>query len=357
MEIRAVCGPGLEGVLEAELKGLGLAGRRFEGGPEALYRANALSRCADRVLVRLGEFRASAFDELRRKASRLAWESVLSPGRPVAFRVDCRGSRLYHEGAVAERLAGAIADRMKKPSPVEKSGQLIFASLSENLCSIDADSSGEPLHRRGYRLEPSKAPLRETLAAAALIASGWDRASPLVDPFCGSGTIPIEAALMALGIAPGRGRRFAFMDWPGFDRAAFERVLASTARKPPPWPRIIASDRDAGALCRARGNAARAGVAEGIELSQRAFSAVDPPPGPGWVVTNPPYGVRLQGAKDLRKLYFGLGDLLRRKFRGYGAGVLCPAPRLMACAGPEFAPVLSAMNGQLPVRLYHCTIP
>jgi putative N6-adenine-specific DNA methylase len=257
---------------------------RVQGSLHDLYRANLYLRTASRVLVRLGEFHASAFPELRRKASRLLWENYLAPERAIALRVTCQKSRLYHEGAVSERLAGAIADSLGKPPTVHKyhegsstdPPQLIVVRLVDNLCTISIDASGTLLHKRGYRLATAKAPLRETLASAMMLASGWDTISPLLDPFCGSGTIPIEAALLARRFPAGHNRRFAFMDWPNFDSKSWHKLLADAGKAIPlESPNIVASDRDAGASgC--TGNAERAGVADCIQFS-RSYSAIDPP--------------------------------------------------------------------------------
>jgi len=369
----AACSPGLEPILQRELRGLGLAAREprlnggeveFQGSVRELYRANLLLRTADRVAVKLGAFYANTFPELRKKASRLSWERYLAPGRPVALRAECRRSRLYHKGAVAERLLAAIADNLGKPPRVEEQDedagrvpQLVLVRLEANLCTVTIDSSGAPLHRRGYRLAGAKAPLRETLACAAVMASGWDGASPLLDPFCGSGTIPIEAALLARRIAPGAARRFAFMDWAGFDAPLWDALLADArAQAGSAGPRIIASDRDAGAVRAARANAGRAGVAGCIEFSCRALSAIEPPSGPGWLVCNPPYGVRLKGSGDLRNLYAQLGNVLSAKCPGWRAAVLCSDTRLFGSAGLSFELAMSAMNGPLKVRLGTCLV-
>jgi len=317
------------------------------------------------VLVRLGEFYASAFPELRRKASRLLWESYLAPERPIALRVTCQKSRLYHEGAVAERVAGAIADRLGNPPPVQKyhedSGtelpQLIVVRLVDNLCTISMDSSGALLHRRGYRLATAKAPLRETLASAMVMASGWDTISPLLDPFCGSGTIPIEAALLARRCPAGYTRRFVFMDWPNFDSKFWDKLLADAGKAiVSDIPKIIASDRDAGAIQAAQANAERAGVADCIEFSCKAISAIDPPPGPGRVVTNPPYGVRLRKTNDLRNLYAQLGKVLRTRCPGWHVTVLCDRVQLIRSTGLEFDKGISMKNGGLKVRLVRCLV-
>jgi putative N6-adenine-specific DNA methylase len=246
-----------------------------------------LLRTASRVLVRFAEFHAAAFSELLRKAKILPWERYLSPGQPLVMRVTCRQSRLYHQAAVARELVKAIGERLGKPAPLLKfdetlETQLIIARLVNNECTLSIDSSGALLHRRGYRLETAKAPLRETLAAGMLLASGWETVSPLLDPFCGAGTIPIEAALLRGGIPPGVQRRFAFMGWPGFDRSHWESLLSeSRSNLRTGLPKILASDRDAGAIEISRANAQRAGVAEEIEFSCRAVSAVEPA-GSGW---------------------------------------------------------------------------
>jgi putative N6-adenine-specific DNA methylase len=383
----AVCAPGLEPFAALELDQLGLIGSHspsqseniltergpqyesggieFHGSLHDVYRANLYLRTASRVLVRLGEFYASAFPELRRKASRLSWENYLAPERPIALRVTCQKSRLYHEGAVAERVAGAIADKLGKPPPVQKyhedSGtelpQLIVVRLVDNLCTISIDSSGVLLHKRGYRLATAKAPLRETLASGMVMASGWDTISPLLDPFCGSGTIPIEAALLARRVPTGYTRRFAFMDWPNFDSKFWDKLLAD-ARKAivSDIPKIIASDRDAGAIQAAQANAERSGVADCIEFSCKAISAIDPPPGPGWVVTNPPYGVRLSKTNDLRNLYAQLGKVLRARCPGWHVTMICDSIQLIRSTGLEFDKGISMMNGGLKVRLVRCLV-
>lgn len=384
----AVSAPGLEAITAHELRGLGLAtsipitkgaggideeggGVAFEGGLSEIYRANLWLRTASRVLVRLGEFSAVNFQELRKKAGRLEWERFLVPGQAVTLRVTCRKSRLYHSDAVAERLAGAIGDRLGKPplwvphpsqgAPDEiPEGQqppaLIVARLLHDRCTISVDSSGELLHRRGYRLATAKAPLRETLAAGMLLAAGWDSAALLIDPFCGSGTIPIEAALMKLGIAPGRARRFAFMDWPDFDKPLWEALLAEGQENAPAGKAtILASDRDAGAIEAAQANAERAGVTGEIDFTCRAVSdalaGIQPGSGIGWVVTNPPYGVRVSADKDLRNLYARFGKLLRETCPGWQVAILCSDERLVRQTGLRLDTNLSLVNGGVAVRL------
>jgi putative N6-adenine-specific DNA methylase len=185
-----------------------------------------------------------------------------------------------------------------------------------------------------------------------VMASGWDRTSPFLDPFCGSGTIPIEAALLARAIPAGYSRRFAFMDWPNFDSKIWDELLARAGKAiKSDTPKIIASDRDAGAIQAAQANAERAGVGNCIGLSRNAISAIEPPSGPGWVVTNPPYGVRLKKTNDLRNLYAQLGNVLRTKCPGWHVTVLCDRIQLIRSTGLEFDKGIAIMNSGLKVWL------
>ncbi len=366
-----MCAPGLEQVVGAELARLGLAvgeiesgGVAFEGDSQAIYRANLYLRIAERVTMRFGQFNAAAFSELRKKASRLPWERVIQPGQPVALRVTCHRSRLYHSDGVAERVAGAISDRLGQPPPRLKADddaaappQVALVRLVQDQCTISIDTSGALLHRRGYRLASAKAPLRETLAAGMLAACEWDASAPLLDPFCGSGTIAIEAALLAAGLAPGRLRRFAFMNWPGYDPALWQALLeqaeaAHQARLASgALPVIQASDRDAGAVESAQANAERAGVGGWIEFSRRAVSAIQPPITSGWVVTNPPYGRRVSEGQDLRNLYAQFGNVLRRACPNWRVAVLASDPALLGQMKVKLDTSLGFSNGGVAVRL------
>ena len=341
----------------------GEGGISFLSPLQGFYRANLWLRTANRVLLRLGRFRAIQFAELRRKAASLPWEQYLTPGQPVAIRTTCHHSKLYHSDAVSERVLGAIGDHLKRVPEVQPfdeeapKAQLVLVRLDDDECTISLDTSGEPLHRRGYRQALAKAPLRETLAAAMLFASGWDRSAPLLDPFCGSGVIPIEAALLAAGMAPGTKRNFAFMNFPGFNAGIWEELIKQASSKvvAPSGP-ILGSDRDAGAVKVARENAERAGTAQWIQFSQAAISAIQPPPGPGWVVTNPPYGVRISSGNDLRGLYTQFGNVLRDHCPGWQAAYLCNDERLASLTRLEFNKGVSLSNGGIPVKLTRATV-
>jgi putative N6-adenine-specific DNA methylase len=374
----AVTAPGLKSLTAQELHELGIAvnsengdapaesaqyevagGIEFNGSVEDLYSANLNLRTANRVLVRLGSFYATSFAELRKMAARQPWDEYLSNGTPISLRVTCHKSKLYHSGAVAERIAGSLEDRLGgqfKIQPFNENQetdppQLVVVRLVKDFCTISIDSSGEGLHRRGYRKATAKAPLRETLAAAMLLASRWDRQSPLLDPFCGSGTIPIEAALLAQQVAPGSLRRFAFMDWPSFNPQKWEGVLKkSAANQIKTGPIIHASDRDAGAVKIAQENAMRAGVGDQIEFSHRAISAIEPQ-GQGWVVTNPPYGQRVSGSKDLRNLYAQIGHVLRRTCPGWKVAIMSSHDMLLGMTGLAFEQKISMVNGGINVKV------
>ena len=367
LECFAAAAPGLESLVAEELRALGElqsvvvgetepGGVSFRAGRAGLYAANLHLRIASRLLVRIGSFHASAFHELERHAARLPWREFVASGRPVAFRVTSRKSRLYHQDAIAQRLLAAAGGATTSEGDA---AQEFIVRLFRDECTVSADASGELLHRRGYRLATAKAPLRETLAAAMLAGAGWDGSGPLVDPMCGSGTIPIEAALLARRVPPGMARRFAFMGWPGFDESAWEQLVQQARermlpRAPVP---ILGSDRDAGAVAASAANAERAGVAGDIEWRRAAISAMAPPPGRGWIITNPPYGVRVGERRELRDLYAQLGNVARRCCPGWEVAFLAAHPELERQTGLEQAVRFTTENGGIRVRLVQGRVP
>lgn len=374
-DLFAICAPGLEGVLEAEMSALDLAvGKRdvggiaFAGESSALFRSNLWLRTATRVIARVGDFHARLFDELERHARRLEWSRFLSAGQPVRLRVSTSKSRLYHTGAVAQRIAEAM-EMSTGIAPTVASGAddeeetdeapLVIVRLFRDQCTVSIDSSGALLHRRGYRLATAKAPLRETLAAALVLASGWDPTTPLLDPLCGAGTIPIEGALLARRIPPGLSRRFAFMEWPGFHAPTWDRVIDEARTQVLPFAPapILGSDRDAGAVTAARANAERAGVAADIVFEEKVISRVTPPAGDkaGAIVANPPYGVRVGDRDALRNLYAQLGNVARERFPGWSVTVLSADPRLDGQIGGNMETLLQTKNGGIAVRAVRST--
>jgi putative N6-adenine-specific DNA methylase len=378
----AITAPGLEPLAQAELRALGIdaavepGGVAWTGGLDDLYAANLHLRTASRVTVLAAGFRARTFFELERHARKVPWERWIPRGGAVRLRVTSKKSKLYHEGAIAQRVLEAIEHRV---GPLAGSGvvddeeggedagdaQLFIVRFVRDACTIRADASGALLHLRGYRQALARAPLRETLAAAMLLGSGWKGESPLLDPMCGSGTIPIEAALIARHIAPGLAnperepRRYAFAAWPEFDAARWSAIVARARGeiRPAAGIRILGSDRDEGAIEAATANAARAGVSEDVDLSVRAVSAIDPPPGPGSVVINPPYGVRVGERDPLRNLYAALGRTLRARCPGWTLALLSPDRGLEGQVGVPLDEALRTSNGGIPVRLVAGRVP
>jgi putative N6-adenine-specific DNA methylase len=331
-------------------------------------RANLWLRAASRVVIRVAEFKATAFFELEKSAKRIPWPQFIAPGQAAEFRVTAKKSKLYHSNAIAERLvkgvgsAVGVKNRLGANPPARKRApahnahqstnpQLFVVRVFHDQFTISVDTSGELLHMRGYRQAVGKAPLRETLAAALLLAADWDGRAPLVDPFCGSGTIPIEAALMARQIPPGLQRRFAFMAWPNFDAKTWRTLLqesknAALASSPAV---ILGSDRDAGAIASARANAERAGVLADIDFQTLAISAIHPPNVPGLVATNPPYGVRVGERTTVRNHYARFGQVLRARCAGWRVAVYSPDPRLAAEMELPFGELFRTTNGGIKV--------
>jgi putative N6-adenine-specific DNA methylase len=380
-EIFAVAPPGVEPLLEAELREMGIAataepgGAAWEGGTEELYRASLCSRLATRLLVRVAEFRARTFFELERHARRIEWERYLAPGEPLHLRVSSRKSRLYHQRAVAQRLREAAELRLgplpqagesdDEGEPLAPGGLLVVRFLHDR-CTLSVDASGEPLYRRGYRQALARAPLRENLAAALLRALGWSGGEPLLDPLCGSGTIPIEAALLARRIPPGlaspelQPRAFAFQRWPEHDAELWRRVVErERAGVLPEAPvEIRASDRDEGAVEAALANAARAGVQADVWIERAPLSAATVPQrAPGLLLTNPPYGVRVTGGRELRDLYAALGRLAAERLPGWTVALVSTDARLRAQLRLPLQERLRTRTGGIPISLHAARAP
>ena len=391
----AVCLPGLEALLAGELRGLGIrtttparGGVPFEATTRQLYASNLWLRSATRVLVRVARFEARDLPTLEARADELPWGDWLGPGVRPELRVSSSGSKLYHTGAVAERLGrAAVRAGTLPPAPASASAsasagtaidvapdptQLLVVRVTHDRVTISLDSSGEPLHRRGWRGPLARAPLRPTLAAALLAAAGWDGSTPLVDPFCGSGTIAIEAARLAAGLpavtvrglagseaAGDAARTFAFTRWPIFEPGTWASVRADVRPPAPPSQPIVASDRDDGAVAATIDNAIRAGVAEHLLVRRATVSELSPPPGvdePGWVITNPPFGGRVGGG-DLRNLYARTGQVLRDCFGGWQVLMLSADPGLTRHAGLRWTELFRTTTGGIPVGALAARVP
>ena len=375
--------PGLESLLQRELWTLGLhpltedGGFFWKGTWREFYRAQLMLRTAGRVLVRMKEFEALTFADLERDCTDLPWRRFLAAKQPFKLKVSCAKSKLYHEDAIAERLAGWITTAtgaVWEPGAPDADAQIFIVRGWHDRFTVSADGSGDHLHRRGYRQEIAKAPLRETIAASLLHASGWIPSvdegtgrgaavrfkaptADLTDPFCGSGTIVIEAALAARKIPPSMAnpklnpRPFAFWRWPSFDPEEFTKTVESLRSKvldKAPM-KLRGSDRDDGAVAAAIANARRAGVADDVSFERRALTdAVLPEK--GWVVTNPPFGVRVSEGKDLRDLYAVLGRRLA-EVPGTRAAWLCSDSQFQVAAGGGWTTLHTFPNGGLDLTI------
>ncbi|MEM1228681.1 MAG: bifunctional 23S rRNA (guanine(2069)-N(7))-methyltransferase RlmK/23S rRNA (guanine(2445)-N(2))-methyltransferase RlmL [Planctomycetota bacterium] len=317
---------GLEAITRRELEALGItakiqgAGRiAFDGDIATMQQASLWLRTADRVLLRVAEFPAADFDALFETTRSIPWGQWI-PG-DASFPVTGRSiqSTLSSVPACQRAVKRAIVDALRRDHgqvtlPETGASYKVDVSLLKDLVTLTIDTTGPSLHRRGYRTDIRRAPLKETLAAALVMLTFWKPERPLLDPFCGSGTIPIEAAMIGRNMVPGRNRHYAFMDWPSFDQDSWDSMTCEAdAKALPKLPeRLIGRDIDPAALVAARDNAERAGVIGDVHFepgdmrstrSQRRF---------GCLVTNPPYGIRLGHDDDLDDTYRAIPDVLRR---------------------------------------------
>lgn len=373
LHLVATCALGLEEILDGELAALGVEGRErgrgavsFRGSWRDCWRANWRLRTANRVLVELGRFPGGDGDALaagahrliasrRRPAGGLDPAVLLHPDRSFALHATAAGSQVRDARwavlKVKDGLVDAQRERWGRRSSVDRADPDLHLRLrlTGDEATLLLDTSGEPLDRRGYRAMATAAPLREQLAAAVVLASGWDGRGPVVDPMCGSGTLLVEAAAIALGWAPGRLReRWAFERLPGFDAAAFAAVRAEPIAAPGPDLRLLGNDRSAEALRAARASLERAGLAGRFRLRQGDAADLEPPPGPGLVVVNPPHGERL---REEPEQWRALGDLFKRRFAGWRAAVLAGGESRGKWIGLKPARRLPVMNGPLEARI------
>lgn len=358
-DIFLVATPGLEAPLVEEALAAGFAGAKitdggvtFPGTWPDVWRANLVLRGPTRILARIASFRAMHLAQLDKRARKLDWPAILHPDIAVHVEASCKRSRIYHAGAAAQRVATAIAETLGAPI-AEDAALRVMVRIEDDLVTISLDTTGESLHKRGFKEAVSKAPMRETMAAMFLRQCGYTGAEPVLDPMCGSGTFPIEAAEIALGLPPGRARAFAFESLPGFDPAAWNRLRAAIQ------PRQTAllfhgSDRDAGAICMATENAARAGVADRTRFAQRSIEDIVPPEGPpGLVIVNPPYGTRIGNKGPLIGLHRTLGTVLKTRFQGWRVGIITADKQLAQATGLAFEPMLPpVLHGGIRVALY-----
>lgn len=335
----ATCAPGLEALLHEEAKALGLAkierqvgGVYFEGELRDAWRANLWLRTAVRVLMRLARFEATNADELYDGVKSVEWERFLRPDGSLAVDAHSSESQLDHTLFIAQRAKDAIVDTLRtsagvRPAVDKDAPDLgVYVHVFRNRVTVLLDTSGDSLHKRGWRQHQGRAPLSESLAAAIVMLSGWDRRAPLIDPFCGSGTILIEAALLARNVAPGLFRpKFGFERWLGHDAKAWQTLREAAKAQAKPTPKLVLRGRDwdPATAAGAQENAARAGVADVIEFDvgnglefefKRGWNA--------WIVSNLPYGERVADQRAALALSRTFGERLRTNCGGYHVALL-----------------------------------
>jgi 23S rRNA (guanine2445-N2)-methyltransferase / 23S rRNA (guanine2069-N7)-methyltransferase len=381
----ATAGRNLETLLAEELRGLGLesaretrAGVRFTGSVADAYRALLWSRVASRILLPLAEFDAPDADALYAAVREIDWSRHIAPGRTLSVHLDAVRSGIDNGHFGALRVKDAIVDQFREQGlerpdvDIRRPDVGLRCQLFRDHATLSLDLAGDPLHRRGWRVQEVAAPIKENLAAAVLLRAGWPEVAAaggaLLDPLCGAGTLPIEAALMAADIAPGLlraelGVHWGCTGWAGHDAAAWDALLteartrraAGLARLGRHGPRIRGSDQDPRAVRAAQDNAARAGLAGHVRFERRDLADCAPAASEagGLVVANPPYGERLGEQSELPSLYATLGAVLRERFDGWRAAVLTGNPELGKVMGLRARRFHTLYNGPIECRLLH----
>ncbi len=357
---------GLEALAAAELEGLGaqnlepgFCGVAFEGDLALLYRVNLWSRLAFRVLVKLAEVPCRDADDLYRGVQSIDWRPYLTP--ELTFAVDATGknSNLNHTHFTALQVKNAVVDQQRQQWGDRSSVDTQHPEVRINLhiqadtATVSLDSSGSSLHRRGYRPAVGAAPLKESLAAALVTLTGWQGDVPLLDPLCGSGTLPLEATMMALKIAPGIFREdFGCQTWPNFDGdlwdCLWQEAEASRGADLGVW--VGGCDRDPDIIHQAQLNAQRCALAEQVKFWTADLADLEAPADSGYLLCNPPYGERLGADEDLGAFYKLLGDVLKQRFKGWTAFVLSGNKELARSIGLKSAQRIPVYNGTLPCQ-------
>ena len=366
---------GIEGLLGQEFRDLGIpdvkegrAGVAFGGGLNAAYAACLWSRLANRILMPIAQFPAATGEELYDGIRSVDWSLHMEPESTLAVDFAASRSAITHTLFGAQKVKDAIVDHFRSESGVRPSVDLARPDLRVNLyldrdqATLSIDLSGDSLHKRGYRIEGGKAPLKENLAAAILLRAGWPEVAAaggqLIDPMCGSGTLPIEAALMAADFAPGLLRPwFGFLGWRGHDAACWLDFVAEADRRSEAGlkqlPVIVGYDVDRRAVHTALGNLDRAGLRGAVHFERKSVEAVRPQKAKGLLVVNPPYGERLGDEETLVPLYKMLGETLRTHFLGWKASVFTGNPELAFKVGIRAIKQYALYNGALECKLFN----
>ena len=351
---------GLEEILAQELTALGAndieIGRRmvsFSGDKEMMYKANFCLRTAIRILKPIKNFTAKNADEVYEQIKAIRWEDILDVNKTFAIDAVVFSEEFRHSKFVSYKVKDAIVDYFrenfgKRPSVrINKPDVLLNIHISQTTCTLSLDSSGESLHRRGYRQEAVEAPLNEVLAAGMILMTGWNGECDLIDPMCGSGTIPIEAALIARNIAPGVFRKeFAFEKWNDFDQKLFDKIYNDDSQERDFCHKIYGYDNNPQAYEIAKHNIKAAGASKDITLKLQPFQQFEQPAEKAIIITNPPYGERIS-TNNLLGLYQMIGERLKHAFIGNTAWVLSYREECFDQIGLKATEKVSLFNGAL----------
>ncbi len=358
---------GLESIAAQELERLGakdvcpdFTGVHFQGNQDLMYRINLWSRTIFRLLVPIATLKCTSSEQLYREVQNISWSEYLHPEN--TFAVKCTGGnrQLNHTHFSALKIKNAIIDQQRNQIGQRSSidtrnpDLLINAHIYQDKCLVSLDSSGDSLHRRGYRPAMGVAPLKETLAAALLEIAQWDPSLPFLDPMCGSGTLPLEASLKALNIAPGLlRRRFGFESWQNFDSCLWENLCqeARNSQLKTLPAAIIGSDNNRDIVQQAHSNAISCGVEQQIKFITRDLSQLEAPSDCGVIICNPPYGKRIGNAQELGALYKLLGDIFKQRFKGWTAYILTGNKELAKRVGLRASRRFPVYNGALSCTL------
>lgn len=356
---------GLEDVLCDELKALGAQNIRkerravsFEGDLSLMYRANIWLRTASRVLKTIRSFEASDADTIYREVKKIEWDEYMSVGQTFVVNATVYSDSFRNSQFVSYRTKDAIADFFnekygKRPS-VRLTNPDIYVNIhiSNNQCTVSLDSSGDSLHKRGYRSVQTKAPINEALAAGMILLSGWRGDSNFVDFMCGSGTLLIEAALIALNIPPGIFRKqFAFEKWNDFDADLFEEILNDDSEERDFRYKIYGYDLSAKAIEIATQNIKSAGLGRYIELKTANVSDFEAPMGKSIIISNPPYGKRLTD-NNIYNLYSTIGQTLKHRCQGMDVWIISSDSELLKSIGLKPSKKIALLNGDLECELW-----
>jgi len=362
--IVAVTSFGMESVTAQELKDMGFSGLfvengrvTFSGNEEAIVCCNIWLRTADRILIKIKDFRATDFEELFQGVLSIEWGDILPSDSTIYVTGKSVRSRLFSIKDCQSVVKKAIIEAMRRKynrSLFPETGPLyrIEVALNKDIATITIDTTGKGLHKRGYRQERVEAPLKETLAAGIVLLSRWSPPEILSDPFCGSGTIPIEAALIGKNIAPGIRRQFVSEQWWQIDKKIWKDVREDALLKVNNHAfRILASDIDGRAIQTARQNAVRAGIEGYIAFQKMDFNAFSSKKSGGFIICNPPYGERIGEIKEVEEIYKRLGTLYSR-LNNWSMFILSPHPEFQRLFGRKADRNRKIYNGKIKCYLY-----